>query len=113
VRSLPSVRHQRHHRGEVLLPTVAIHRSATWICPPEPGSTCSRSAWQETVGAHAGLLPASDGAGQVVEVLDTWGDVLGLDGVSPSLTDRFRGRAFASGRAALGPPDPHSAPGLG
>jgi diguanylate cyclase (GGDEF)-like protein len=55
-----------------------------------------------TVGAQAGLLALSDGTGEV-EVLSTWGDVMGLEGFPTSLTDRFLGRAFASERAVLEP----------
>ncbi len=56
-----------------------------------------------TVGAQAGVLAVSDRTGQVVEVLGTWGDVMGLEGLPASLTDRFLGRAFASERAVLEP----------
>jgi hypothetical protein len=58
-----------------------------------------------TVGAQAGLLALSDGTGEVVEVLGTWGDVIDLEGFPTSLTDRFLGRAFASERAVLEPLD--------
>ena len=56
-----------------------------------------------TVGAQAGLLAVSDRTGQLVEVLGTWGDVIALEGLPASLTDRFLGRAFASERAVLEP----------
>jgi diguanylate cyclase (GGDEF)-like protein len=54
-----------------------------------------------TVGAQAGLLAVSDTTGGVVEVLGAWGDVMDLEGLPASLTDRLLGRAFASERAVL------------
>jgi hypothetical protein len=54
-----------------------------------------------TVEAHAGPLTVSDGTGEVVEVLGTWGDAMGPEAVTTYLTDRFPGRALASERAAL------------
>jgi diguanylate cyclase (GGDEF)-like protein len=56
-----------------------------------------------TVRAQAGLLAVSDGSGEVIEVLGTWGDVMSLEGFPTSLTDWFLGRAFASERAVLEP----------
>jgi hypothetical protein len=112
VHSLQSIHHHRQCRGAALRSAVGVYESAISIYTPQPRSTCSRSTWAETVGVHAGLLPASDGAGDVIEVLDTWGDVRDLEGVVPFLTDRFRGRAFVSERAALGPPGALLAPGL-
>jgi diguanylate cyclase (GGDEF)-like protein len=58
-----------------------------------------------TVGAQAGLLAVSDEAGEVVEVLGTWGDVMGLENLPATLTDGFVGRALASERAVLEPID--------
>jgi len=55
------------------------------------------------VGAQAGLLAVSDETGEVVEVLGTWGSVLGLSDLPASLIDGFVGRAFAFERAALEP----------
>lgn len=59
-----------------------------------------------TVGVQAGLVAVSDGPGEVVDVLATWGDAMGIETFPGSLTDRFLGRAFGSERAVLEPSHP-------
>ena len=97
------VRRYRHNGSQEQLATGGIGGSGDFDLLATAELDMLVRGLARTVGAQAGLLALSDGTGEVVEVLGTWGDVMGLEGFPTSLTDRFLGRAFTSERAVLEP----------